>query len=599
MHKTRFGRPHRGADVLTALCGILLTGSAAGQSSITTTVVVSTERSFVPLQSYGHAETDSSILFFGGLEDMGLHFLGQNAFPVNRFSTDIYLVDKQTGAVSSGSINHLSAAIREALIMTAPSTVQFGLTLYIYGGYGPPVVEPDFTTRGSVTAVDLGAVEAAILASQPIPALAFTVMPSETARVTGAGIVKFSDGDRFALICGADAFGDYGEMGDPEYTNEVYIFDRSVSMTDPIQIFNDGLEFESPLHRRDVNVLPVTLPAQGEGTRDGFVVVCGVFDGGIFPYENPLIWGDGDAEVHEDETVTQHIGAYEGPVASLYSESTVTNHIINCSGLSAYEPDGQGGWNWNLATPWTDGIGHMKVANGAFEDDVLSGTMPWPLTNAHLIVDDSLPRNALGQVLVDQLPRDTDILLGRIHGGIAAESTGNSPPTYASSDVLEVFIRVNTDPGVRANLESYTVERGIVQAGGLPQLMESDDTYLRMRSQIGFTIFEPFLNQCLYEFDTNVLNPATLDIIEEVRATVANGVSKTFIRNVNNGQYVPIGNYAMQQTDSSHRFAGISAANYVEPDGTITVRIKHVVVATFFSFSFNSFIDEIAIEVRE
>ena len=292
-------------------------------------------------------------------------------------------------------------------------------------------------------------------------------------------------------------------------------------------------------------------------------------------------------------------GAYEGPTASLYSESSRTNHIINCSGLSAYEPDGQGGWNWNLATPWTDGVGHMKIVDGVFEDDVLSGYMPWPVTNAHLIVEDSLPKNAMGQVLVDQLPLDTDILLGRIYGGIAAETPGDSPPTYASDDVLDVYIRINGDPGTAADLQSFTVEHGFLLAGGLPELIDSDDAHLDIRSRFGTTLFEPFLHQIVYEFDNQLPGPAALSIVEEVRATTPGAISKTFLRNVNSGAYDPIGTYTLEETDTAHRFSGISAANYVEPDGTITMRIKHIAFAPFLAFSFRSLIDQVSIEAHE
>src|SRR5687767_10679628 len=65
------------------------TVSSAAQE-IATTIEVSSERSFVPLQSYVVGEVNGSLLFFCGLSDFGLHPFGESAFPAKRFSSMVH-----------------------------------------------------------------------------------------------------------------------------------------------------------------------------------------------------------------------------------------------------------------------------------------------------------------------------------------------------------------------------------------------------------------------------------------------------------------------------------------------------------------------------
>lgn len=569
---------------------------ASGQA-ITTTVEVSGERSFVPLQSYVVGEVDGCLLFFGGLADFGLHSFGESAFPANRFSTQVHMVDRATGDVTSASIGHLPVARRRALMATAAASVQYGDTLYIYGGYGPPVGLADFHTRATVTSIDLAAVKQAMLDEVAIPSTAIIVTASTHAKVAGAGIVKM--GDRFALICGADADGEYINAPDPEYSNRVLIFDRTVSMTTAVEILDDGLGFDSPMHRRDVNVLPVTLPDGGD-TRPGFVVVCGVFESGVFPWENPLIWGEGDALPFMDGTFVQHVGAYDGPKAALYSESRDVNHTLIYAGISAYNYDAKTKqFVWNPSTPWTVEVGHMTIGSGVFLDEVVAGVMPWPVSNSHLVLEDSLPVNSLGQVLVDQLPTETPILLGRIYGGIAADFPDNSPPTSGSAAVLDVTIVVARDPGQAATLNDYNLLFGTYISGEIAQAQVSDNTYLRLRSQPGFTAQQPNLMRVNFGLTSPLASPAFLDLMVESRLNQLGGQSQLSLRNWATNGFQLVHQYAPTNTDQTVSVFDLSGANRVRAsDQRIELRVNNFALVTFTSSGFHTFFDLVGIEVR-
>jgi len=575
----------------------ILAAAPAEAQSITTTVEVSSDRSFVPLQSYVVGEVDGYLLFFGGLADFGLHSFGQSAFPANRFSTQVHLVDRATGDVTTASITHLSLAKRRALMVTAASAVQFGDTLYIYGGYGPPVGLADFHTRGTVTAIDLAAVKQAILGSVAIPGSAIVVTASADAKVAGAGIVTM--GDRFALICGANADGEYINAPDPEYSNRVLIFDRTVSMTTPVEILDDGLEFDSPMHRRDVNVLPVTLP-DGGGTRPGFIVVCGVFESGIFPWENPLIWGEGDALPFMDTTFVQHIGAYEGPIVCLYSESRDINHALVYSGISGYNYDSKTGqFTWNPSTPWTVEVGHMTIGSGIFLDEFVIGEMPWPVSNAHLVLEDTLPVNALGQVLIDQLPVETPVLLGRIYGGIAADFPDDFPPTSGSSAVLDVTITVEREPGQAATLTDYLLDFGSYLSGGVTELLNSDNTYLRLRSRFGFTAQEPNLMRCTFGFTSPMATPTSLDCSIEARLNQTGGAARLRLRNWSTGLFEQIHQFALSTVDAVEAVYDVPGANRVRTsDQRIEMQLSASTLSTFSIVGFDASIDHVAASVR-
>ena len=196
---------------------LVLAGAAAASTVVAQPLNFRLETSsqpFTPLQSYVTAELGEQVLFFSGITGFGLHAISQPKGPAPIFATasdynqEIVLVDQAAGTLASGSLAHLSAAVRNALLVTNAASFQSGDTLYIYGGYGPNMDETDVTTKAQVLEVDLVAVRDAIAAANPIPEAAFTLAPSVPARTTGAEIFPLG-GDRFILYGGKIFEGDY------------------------------------------------------------------------------------------------------------------------------------------------------------------------------------------------------------------------------------------------------------------------------------------------------------------------------------------------------------------------------------------------------
>ncbi|MGD9693788.1 MAG: hypothetical protein AB7G17_06735 [Phycisphaerales bacterium] len=405
---------------------------------------------FTPLHSYAVGEVGDDAVFFGGISGQGLHTLTQGggsvAFPMSVYSDKIFLVDQAAGTLLQSGVGHLPQAVREQLRCVTPGFVQYGNTLYIYGGYGPVDTPNTWTTKASVLAVDLQAVRTALHGGQPAPASAFTVLPCAEAQSAGSLIVKM--GDKFALIGGSNFSGDYGlGEGNPQpftnvYTDRVHIFDRNVSMTTPLVSFHDAYW----LHRRDLNAAPVSAPAVGGGHTSGFAIACGVFNGAA-PWENPAVWFDGDSSVTIFDQFIQKMNQYEGPRLSVYSESTGRNNLLLMGGLSYQVFDEKFGFYYDFLVPWVTTVSNLVYENGQFTDETIAGDTTLPMTNTHVVPRHNIPVNASGQILVDQLPHN-EHRVGRVFGGLYAEAPGPEPTTWAGSTVYDVYLAV----GVRGDV---------------------------------------------------------------------------------------------------------------------------------------------------
>lgn len=400
---------------------------------------------FTPLQSYAYGKVSQDVLFFGGVSGQGMHHLGQSAgvvaFSLPVFSDRIHLVDQVEGAIYTGAVGHFSTEMRDLLRFTSPGFVQYGDKLYIYGGYGPLSNGTEWFTKATMVEIDLPSVRNALRNNLPIPEAAFSAHACPAGQVAGTAIVRL--GERFALIGGSNFTGDYGlgkVGGQPFenfYSDSVQIFDTTVSMTEPIQTFYDPYW----LHRRDMQALPITLGPAGS-TRPGFAVPGGVFIG-PFPWENPLVFGLGDAEVTGDENFIQKMNQYESAHVSFYSENNNVNRLVLMGGLS-FQIFDEGEFYYDFLVPWVREITELTLStNGEWfhDSEMIIGHFPQPTTNGHFVLRPNIPVNSSGQVLLDQMPHN-EHLLGRVFGGISAVVPGPEPDTYASSTVYNVYVTV-------------------------------------------------------------------------------------------------------------------------------------------------------------
>ena len=447
-------RGRRASLILTALgatCAVSL--SAFGGVLPLTFRVEDSEQTFAPLHSAVHGEHAGDVLFFGGLENMGLHGInghnpdgGIDAFPLSHFNDDVIVFNPDTGVLTTGTLTHLSDAIRTALLVSNASVRQDGSTLYHYGGFGPLLDNSDWTTRDTIVAIDLDAVRTAVLAATPIPSSAFMLTTNAQAKVAGARIIDM--GDKFALIGGADFLFDYGFNG-IFYAEKMQIFSATSSFVTTEQTINDIVN----LHRRDMNAHPCVLPDGMGGTEFGFAITGGVFNG-FFPYTNPITYRKGDGVVVDHAPFEQKMNVYGCPSVSFYRASEDRNRFVMFSGISANQYDRMTDtFTFDPLSPWSREITEIRMEGGAFVAEIIMDDMDDPTTNSEVILENNIPVGANGQVLLDRMPAN-EVLLGRIYGGLKSSDEGHSPPfggtvaTWASNTIHDVYLTV----GVRGDI---------------------------------------------------------------------------------------------------------------------------------------------------
>jgi len=422
---------------------------------------------FAPVHSYVSAELeDHEAMFMCGITGFGMHLLStpKGPEPIFGLKTDyndeVIVVDEEDGTVFTGSLNHLTGTVRDALYVTNASAYQDGDTLYIYGGYGPNPDETDVVTKPYVTAVDLVDVRNAVIAGTPIPESAFDVTVNEDVRTTGAEIFPLSEG-RFVLFGGANFQGDYPSHTVELYRDHAQVFDLASSATVPVQTIVSEDQFTTTdLHRRDLNGYSATLIGEGGERTYGLTVTGGVFKFGFSHYDTPVTWMDGDTYAVEDTDSIVKLNLYHGPSAGFISESTGANRVVHFGGITAY--DSLEAEFANFSLPWSDMVSEVEFDGVDFVEERLIGHAPNPIANAHVLKNRTLPLAVNGQIELDQLPPN-EIYLGAIYGGIHAAEATEFPMTWASGEVVDVYVV----KGVRGDISG----NGVTDSGDLAALL--------------------------------------------------------------------------------------------------------------------------------
>lgn len=427
----------------------------------------STGQSFTPVHSYVHGELGEQRLFFCGITGFGLHTLSQPKGPAPIFAPkavynqQILMIDEADDSFRTADISHLSAAVKDALLVMNASAYQSGDTLYIYGGYGPNPDETDVVTKPVVTAIDLPMVRDAVVAGTPVPEAAFTVMASEAARTAGADIFPLGT-DRFVLFGGANFIGDYPSHTTLDYKEAAHIFDLSTSATVPERtIVSQDIFMTTDLQRRDLNGQAAAVMNGGSKTY-GFLVTGGVFKFQATFYDTPVSWMEGDTYAVEDTAATIKLNIYHSPSVSFFSDATEHNRIVLFGGITAYESVDSP--TANFALPWSDIISECDFDGTTLAQELELGHTPTPITNAPVVLRDTLPLDVNHQVQLDMLPPN-EIKLGTIYGGVRAVSPGNAPVTYASGDVTDVYVVKGTRGDLTDNGMTDAADLAVLLAG--------------------------------------------------------------------------------------------------------------------------------------
>lgn len=150
-----------------------------------------------------------------------------------------------------------------------------------------------------------------------------------------------------------------------------------------------------------------------------------------------------------------------------------------------------------------------------------------------------------------------------------------------------------------ATLTGLNVIDGVILAGGLPELEESDDEYLHTEARVTGEVHQPHLLRMRIGARTNVQNPSALDITIEGRITDVEAQTTLLLRDWVNGGYVQVDRFAMGLNETVHETSVPDASRFVRAsDGRIRLEIKQIVFFSFTLNGFHTFLDQMEIVVR-
>ncbi|MGI9013455.1 MAG: hypothetical protein ACR2GY_04305 [Phycisphaerales bacterium] len=148
---------------------------------------------------------------------------------------------------------------------------------------------------------------------------------------------------------------------------------------------------------------------------------------------------------------------------------------------------------------------------------------------------------------------------------------------------------IDTGPAL-ATLTSINIPFGSLIAGGIPELLESDNVYLRAQSAFGFQSTAPNLLRLDLDFDVDA-NATSLEFTAEARLNNPSGTARIFMRNWNANAFNQVGTYAIGTTEQSNGTSVADATDFVSVDGKVRVRLQYSVVATFSVSGFVARVD--------
>lgn len=181
-------------------------------------------------------------------------------------------------------------------------------------------------------------------------------------------------------------------------------------------------------------------------------------------------------------------------------------------------------------------------------------------------------------------------------GNIASFGVDSEGELYLCSfngKIIRIVPEDNTD------LTDYTITVGTENIGTLQRLRESDNFRVRIQSEFGFSVLEPDLTEIVVGAATTVSDPLRLDLTIEDKIDHPTGTVRVWLRDWNAGFYDQVQQYAVNTTETSRTFESIpNPADYVrDSDGRVQVRLRHVVLAVFSAFGFETWIDQVKVDV--
>lgn len=425
------------------------------------------------LQSYSYAMSDDGELLVMGGRRQGLHTFmpaPEDNFIPDSSNNFIFVFDLEEGSQWSFDVNQLKPELSAPL---QANNQQFHFDrdssmLYIVGGYGWKADQSDMKTFGTLIKVNaeklIQAVKSGASTSE-VESL-FEWMEDDRLAVTGGDLSVLNN--TFYLVMGQRFDGQYRAFGGTDfsqkYTEEIRVFTLNPNK---LEILSYGsttnTEFDSPFHRRDLNILDDVDPVTGS---ERISVFGGVFPPGIIGAYTYPIFIHGPQTPVLDRDINQKFSQYECPVISIYDDKSEEAAVFHTffGGISHYyfsQTDSQK-VIYDLATkqgrndglPFIADITTLQI-NAVSEyseyihpdpipDNRLLGTGTHFILNPKLIANGQAMSN--GVLTLSSFEEGSQTTIGYIYGGIEAKDPLPKIPntgTWVTNSVFEVILHSN------------------------------------------------------------------------------------------------------------------------------------------------------------
>ncbi|MFA6916557.1 MAG: hypothetical protein WC222_09185 [Parachlamydiales bacterium] len=418
------------------------------------------------IQSFVRASYKGKWLLLAGRVN-GLHNFNNdnNNFPPSLQNTTVYVVDVETGAVFSKSLNDPSSGLTQEqvdiLSVTSAQFYQHKKTLYMTGGYGVNTATGLFDTKPVLTAIDIpGMIQWVTTTGQGKSAVQnIRQLRDPVFQVTG-GYMSRSLKGLTLLIFGQNYFTFYTPGQNGIYSEQV----RRFKIKDDGETLSVKVLSPSPqqgpnafYRRRDLNVVPI-MQSQLGLPLPAYLALSGVFteSGGIWTVP-VYITTKGWPSMYNPSnpgTFKQGMNNYNCPVLGTFSEKTGNMFISLFGGLSygyfnngAFTTDDEIPFINQITTIQFDKRGNINqfLMDAEYPVVISAGSNPGNQllfgAGANFIPADGLEKYKNGVIDLDKIKYPT--VVGYIVGGIASTlpNTTSSTDSTASPLIFKVTLK--------------------------------------------------------------------------------------------------------------------------------------------------------------
>lgn len=413
-----------------------------------------------------YANYEGKWVFLAGRTN-GLHgFDGNNDnFPPQAQNTTVYVVDSCTGGTWSRSLEDAGSGLTQhqidLLSVTSPQYYQSGKTLYITGGYGVDTATGEFSTKDTLTAIDIPSLIYWVTHSQGHTTVADCIRQicNPVFQVTGGYMSQYGD-EPTLLIFGQNFDGFYLDSSNGIYTEQVrrfHIHDNGHHLS--VKVLKPKPFCQDPNYRRrDLNVIPF-MHTHHNCTKPNLIALSGVFTltGGAWTVP-VTISNSGTphmADPNHQSTFKQGMNNYICANVGLFSEKTSDMYAILLGGISygyfedgIFETDAELPFINQVTTIRSNKYNHLKqyLMKAKYPTIISRGSNPGNLllfgAAAQFIPVDNFPAYDNG-VLKFEAVGCHSTLVGYIVGGIQSTvpNTSTITDSAASPYIFKVFLK--------------------------------------------------------------------------------------------------------------------------------------------------------------